>query len=149
LDEDIDQTGAIVSGIPRRPASDERDPSSTQIGAGLFWTKPLQSNITMLLGLRLNYLESESSIHQVASSTTSVNANSETDGFEWAPTLALEYALTDKVKIAAEVNYFYQDVEGKARTTQTGSILGTISSTEDLDATVNGTNTRLVLRYFF
>ena len=149
VSQETEQRGVTTIASTTQNTVYTSDNDATEIGTGLFWTNSLQNNITLLLGLRLNYVESESSNYQTVSSTISVSSKSDLDGFEWAPTLGLEYSITDKIKVAAEVNYFKQDLDGKGRSVQTGGFSGTVTNNADLEASANGTNTRLILRYFF
>ena len=149
LSQDTEQSGVTTISATSQNINYKGDSDSTQIGAGLFWTNDLQNSITLLLGLRLNYVESKTSSSQTLSASTVANTHTDLDGFEWAPTLGLEYTITDKVKVAAEVNYFRQDIDGKGRSVQTGGFSGDITNVSDLELSASGTNTRLVLRYFF
>lgn len=116
----------------------------TEYGIGAFWTPELQDNWLLLVGMRVNYAKSESTVR-----STTFSGDSELSGIEWAPSIGMEYELLDHIHLALEYSYFSRDMDGESTTRSTGPF-GTVNFTRsDVETETTGTRSRIVLRYFF
>lgn len=149
--EDDSEQEQILFGTLDQPVFDFGSPSVreeqseiTEYGLGAFWTPELRDNWLLLVGMRVNYAKSESTI-----SSSNFSAESELSGIEWAPTLGMEYELLEKIHLALEYSYYSRDLEGDSLTRTPGPSDSVNVSRSDLETDSSGTRTRIVLRYFF
>jgi opacity protein-like surface antigen len=149
LEEDqvFSQTFADGSPVPvfGTPATVSKNKAElTEYGIGAFWTPELRDNWLLLIGMRANYTESETSIR---SETFSVDRD--LSGMEWGPSFGVEYELLDNIHLALEYSYYIRDLDGKSTTRTVGPFDNVTVRRTDSELDTTGTRTRIALRYFF
>ena len=124
----------------------ERDSSTSssesegyEFGLGLFGLKNLYENTQIYYGCRFLYFNGKSKYEDKSSGVFfSPSRNSDYKAYSVAPTLGIEYFMTENIALGGEFEFHYED-----------SSYEYDDSTDDSDYTSTGTDTRLILRYYF
>lgn len=131
-----------VFGTPGNVAENEAE--LTEYGIGAFWTPELRDNWLLLIGVRVNHAESESSI-----SSPNISIERELSGIEWGPSFGMEYELLDNIHLALEYSYYIRDMDGQSTSRSVDPFDTVTVRRTDSEVEASGTRTRIVLRFFF
>lgn len=110
----------------------EYSSESVEVGCGLFFTNSIGENINFLYGARAAYV--------VRKYESGASYEEDLDGYMLAPTLGLEYFITERISIGADVAISYTDIDGK---------LNDNGNKEDASVTFTETDTSLGIRFYF
>jgi len=119
------------------PTNTSTEFDSAQIGIGFFKLIKKSSEISLSLGIRASYVKRKNNMHD---SSTNTYLNDNADGYSVEPALGIEYYPIQNISLALEVSYYYTKLTGET-TSNTSSI--------NTETTQHGTNTNVILRYFF
>jgi hypothetical protein len=121
------------------PTVSSSEAHSLEVGVGLFGlTAPLES-VRVYYGARVAYIDSENEFKSTGVFDEIVGESS-SDGYRIAPTVGFEYQFNRHFTIGGEAVWYYEKLEGDDTRNET-------TFTFDVDRT--GTDTHLILRYFF
>lgn len=108
-----------------------------ELGIGFFKKAAQTEKTNVYYGARFSYEESKFD----ANSQNFLTTSSESKGFKISPTLGFEYLITPKLSVGGEAEFYF----GQYEEDETSIYSGTTSYDQDR----TGTDTRLVVRYFF
>jgi len=122
-----------------------REDSSTtyDFGVGLFKVLNSINGLSPYYGTRIGYLSSEND-NQNRFTTGDWEYKSTLRGFIISPALGVKYSFHENISIGFEAEWFYRDLDGDTVTNSNGTV--TIS---DRSQTSSGTNTKIIIRYFY
>lgn len=123
--------------LERNDAKQEND--LADMGVGLFLTKTVYEKTKLYYGSRFTYMYGKIKYRYTDSND---NASYDQNGYSIAPTIGLEYYITDHISLGGEAEYSYRKLDIDADT-------GTDVRDRDTKQTITGTTGRVVLRYFF
>lgn len=129
-----------------RQASGSRnnDNSSYEAGIGLFKSNKLRQNTNLYYGLRASYTkysyEEDSTFSSSGRSTYSYSS----ERLILSPTVGVEHSFTQQFVLAFEAEVYFGKLKGKNR-----SNLQYYFNDSDDEQELSGSNTRVILRYFF
>jgi hypothetical protein len=105
-----------------------------EIGVGIFRIHSLADSLQSYYGVRLSYID------QVVS-YLSVDGRLKADGYRIAPAFGFQYFLLKQLALAGEAEWYYLKTDGKERYP--------IFEDRDVERKETGTNSRVLLRFFF
>lgn len=121
--------------------SSDYEDSYIYYGVGIFGKSSINDNSNTYYGARIAYTASE----YESSDSDGYSSKSDLSGYEIAPTLGLEYYITEKFSVGAEAEWYYAKLDGDRKSISPFS--GVSTSDEEREST--GTNTRVLVRFFF
>jgi len=126
-----------IDGEDVRPTSSSSDSTTLmELGVGAFGIQQVDPSTKLYFGARLSYLSFEDSrVYPTSWNSTDEN------GFEIAPTVGFEYFLRDNISLGGEAAWFYAKLEGEETSSS--------SPTTETEYEVTGTDTQVILRYYF
>lgn len=110
---------------------------NVELGIGFFKKAAQTDKTNVYYGARFSYEESNFD----ANSNSYITTSSEQKGFKISPTIGFEYLITPKLSVGGEAEFYF----GQYETDETNVFSGKTSVDQDK----TGTDTRLVVRYFF
>ncbi len=102
-----------------------------ETGIGVFLAKNVNDKTKLFMGCRFLYIEETNEYKG-----NSLNS-SDVAGYGIAPTLGFEFFVTDHISLGGEAEFYYKDLNGEDE------------DKNDIDNKYNGTDSRVVLRYYF
>ena len=111
----------------------KQEADQIEAGIGLFFTKDVYPKTQLYYGCRLLYLYENRELSRSSGTDYSVRRN----GFGIAPTLGFEYFMTEQISLGGEVEFYYRYLDGKD------------DDGVDFEETTSGTDSRVVIRYYF
>jgi len=110
-----------------------------EAGLGLFAVTSPKESFRVYYGARIGYVYIHTDL-RIDNGPIVIRDSDTSDGYRIAPTLGFEYLFNSRFTLGGEVAYFYQRLEYDSRS-------GSGRSTSEDEN--NGTETFLILRYFF
>lgn len=121
----------------------ERENEFFSVGVGFFQYKITGEAVNLYYGLKAGYSERNYTYYYPPDPAIPVSAyinEEKLNGYELSPTFGISYVITPKFSIDGELEWYYQNLDGKIN--DNGEISNSKYETQ-------GTNTRIFLRYFF
>lgn len=112
-----------------------------ELGIGFFKKTAKTEKANIYYGARLSYEEYNS---DSTNSSFTYTSSSEAKGFKISPTIGFEYLITEKLSLGAEAEFYYAKFDQDYTQTMFPTTISYSSETE-----MTGTDTRMVIRYFF
>jgi hypothetical protein len=113
-----------------------------EFGFGIFYNFNIKESYAVYSGSRFAYINRETNSDFIAFDGQLLNQSNELDGFKISPTLGFEYFFTNNISLAGEVEWFYQKFDQKDNDPFEGV-------TRKTDTSQNGTDSRVLLRFYF
>ena len=113
------------------------------VSLGIFRQQPMPNSFNYYYGLRFGYgkVYSKSGLYDPDYFQPVSESTSESSIKYVAPTFGIDYLINEKISLAGEINYAMSETEGDS-----DSMSGAQSDTEGFNL---GSNSRIILRYFF
>jgi hypothetical protein len=128
-----------VEAIPGVPTATAGDTETLEIGAGVFGLSQLKESIRLYYGARASYLDVKRTFTFHVGPDT-FRDSEVSNGYRVAPTFGFEYLFNAHFTLGGEAAYFYQRLDDSDN-------FG--SGHSDLESERTGTESFLILRYFF
>jgi len=126
-------------------ATEGQETETWEAGIGLFGLRHLTEAAHVYYGVRLAYVDIESTVIQSGILSQPIRSESTQDGYRISPTLGFEYVFGGHFSVGGEAAYSFLDVEGES-TSRVGNLDLSTLRTEQKS---QGTQTRLIFRYMF
>lgn len=123
-----------------------------EFALGVFGLTSVTDSARLYYGLRAAYIDAQSTYNieeRYTSPLTDISTRREKgsqDGYRLSPTLGFEYLINKHFSIGGEVEWFYLDVDGEFKVTDS-DISNPTTSTYGQQS--NGTDAHLIVRYMF
>jgi hypothetical protein len=128
-----------VDTVPPTAVPEGQTRETLEAGIGLFAVTSSKESFRVYYGARMGYLYIHTDL-RIDNGPIVIRDSDTSDGYRIAPTLGFEYLFNTRFTLGGEVAYFYEHLESDSR-------FG--SGTSTLKDERNGTETFLILRYFF
>lgn len=126
-------------GRDNKTADSRYEYKTIEVGVGVFKNKKVTEDTYMYYGGRLGYIDGENKGFYQYTSSSSSHSNEE-DGYFIAPTLGVQYFLTDSISVGLDAAFMYSKVKG------VNTSNGTITDTETV---IYNSEAGVILRYMF
>jgi len=136
---DDSSSGVVV--LNRESSSDTYD-----VGLGVFRLLDSTNGLSPYYGARIGYLNRESNYESRSSSGT-WGSETKSRGFNFSPTIGVKYSLYENISVDFEAEWYYTKLDNDGVEKSSG--LTPSNEITEGTQTSSGTNTRIIVRYFF
>jgi hypothetical protein len=125
----------------------------TEVGLGLFGVSPLGTAVKFYYGARAAYIDGEgrndyTNVYD-AFYQTEETVRQSFDGYRLAPTLGIQYALTEHFSLGAEASLAYEKIDGDIRDSYVSVEGSDVQSTGSYGQSSTRTESFFIVRYMF